>query len=174
MTIEHSLRGANPLGGEAQRGEQQQLFSLPQTEYTSDDFWTPKWIFDAMGVEFDLDVACPPGGPKHTPTKNYYTQQDDGLSSPWYGRVFMNPPFSKATPWMVKFLDHGNGIGIGVASKSRWFGRLWNEIDGLVFLPSDLKYDAPNGGEHGIFMPSMIFACGKDNVEAIAKLGRVR
>ena len=23
---------------------------------TSDDYYTPKWIFDAIGLEFDLDV----------------------------------------------------------------------------------------------------------------------
>ncbi len=174
MTIEHSLRGASPLGGEAQRGEQPQLFNLPQTSYTSDDYWTPKWIFDTMGVEFDLDVACPPNGPAHTPTTNYYTKQDDGLTSPWYGNVFMNPPFSKPQPWIMRFLEHANGIGICVASKSRWFDHLWQHVDGIVFLPSNLKYESPNEKNGSIFMPSVIFACGTANLNAIAALGRVR
>jgi hypothetical protein len=28
----------------------------------SDEQYTPKWIFDALGVEFDLDVCAPQGG----------------------------------------------------------------------------------------------------------------
>jgi hypothetical protein len=29
---------------------------------TSDDYYTPPFIFEALGVEFDLDVSAPPGG----------------------------------------------------------------------------------------------------------------
>jgi hypothetical protein len=39
---------------------QEALFSMPQESFTTDDYWTPKWIFDALKVQFDLDVACPP------------------------------------------------------------------------------------------------------------------
>jgi hypothetical protein len=34
---------------------------------TSDDCYTPRWVFDAMGLRFDLDVAAPVGGPWHVP-----------------------------------------------------------------------------------------------------------
>ena len=74
---------------------QLRLFELPQTEYTSDDYWTPKWIFDALAITFDLDVASPPQGPANTPCRAYFTQADDGLAQDWHGTVFMNPPFSK-------------------------------------------------------------------------------
>ena len=29
------------------------------SKMTSDDCYTPRWVFDAMGLEFDLDVAAP-------------------------------------------------------------------------------------------------------------------
>jgi hypothetical protein len=81
---------------------QERLFSVRQENYTSNDYWTPKWIFDALGLEFDLDVACPPEGPMFTPCKNFFTQETDGLLAEWYGTVFMNPPFSELTPWVDK------------------------------------------------------------------------
>jgi hypothetical protein len=54
---------------------QERLFTVRQEQYTSDDYWTPKWIFDALGLEFDLDVASPPEGPMHTPCKAFYDQE---------------------------------------------------------------------------------------------------
>jgi phage N-6-adenine-methyltransferase len=178
MNIEHTHRSANPpLGGAAGWGEhteQLQMFPTPQTEYTSDDYWTPRWIFEILDLTFDLDVASPPDGPKNTPCLSYYTQETNGLTSPWYGRVFMNPPFSKPQPWIMRFLDHANGVGITSASKAKWFDYLWRQVEGIVFLPATLKYESPTQTNGSIFMPSVIFACGKENLQAIAKLGRVR
>ena len=165
-------RGANPLGGEAQTGgymDQLKLFDEPQREYTSDDYWTPKWVFDTLGIEFDLDVACPPEGPAHTPCKRFYTQADDGLIAPWEGCVWMNPPFSKPQKWVQKFIDHGNGIALTPMAKSRWFNQLWEVAHGVIPLPSNMKFV-----QGGIFMPVMLSAFGDKCVDAIANIGRVR
>ena len=61
---------------------QNKLFALPQTQFTSDDHYTPKFVFDRLNLNFDLDVAAPPNGPPFVPCKNYLTQLDDGLSAP--------------------------------------------------------------------------------------------
>lgn len=52
------------------------LFALPSDVFkvTSDDCYTPRWVFDAMGLEFDLDVAAPNGGPWHVPAKLRHTK----------------------------------------------------------------------------------------------------
>lgn len=148
---------------------QDTLFPMPQTGTTSDDYWTPKWVFDALGIEFDLDVACPPGGPPHTPAKAWYTQETDGLASPWWGRVWMNPPYSKPTPWVHKFLQHANGICLLPMAKSKWFNELWDAANGITVMQPNLKFD-----QGPIFMPAILAAMGDDNVTAIAKIGRVR
>lgn len=144
---------------------------MPQETRTSDDYWTPKWVFDALGLEFDLDVACPPEGPPHTPASAFYTQETDGLASPWWGTVWMNPPFSNMSPWVHKFIEHQNGIALVISSKSKWFRRLWDDADGLVFLPPNMKFD-----QGAIFMPTFLAAYGDQCVEALTKsgLGRVR
>ena len=79
------------------------------------EWYTPKFIFDALRLEFDLDPAHPGIGAAHccVPAKRIYTRQDDGLAQPLVGLVFMNPPFGPRrgqVPWMRKFFAHGNGV----------------------------------------------------------------
>lgn len=150
---------------------QLRLFDLPQTEYTSDDYWTPKWIFDALNLTFDLDVACPPQGSVHTPCCAYFTQQDDGLQQEWHGLVFMNPPYSKPAPWVDKFIEHSNGIALLPTSKGKWFNKIWNTADAILALPHDLKFD-----QGAIYMPTVLVAMGKTSTEALkqSNIGRVR
>lgn len=154
---------------------QLRLFDQPQTEFTSDDWYTPKSLFDALGVTFDLDVACPPGGPPNTPCRRYYTQADDGLASPWDGLVWMNPPYSKPAPWVTKFLDHGNGICLTGWSKSKWCERLWTEADAVIYIQK-LLFDRPDGSRAGIFMPLVLAGIGDQAAEALQRsnLGKVR
>jgi phage N-6-adenine-methyltransferase len=106
---------------------QEPLFPIPQQSRTSDDYYTPKWLFDALGIEFDIDVASPPEGPWHTPCERFYTQADDGLSQPWHGTVWMNPPYSNPKPWVAKWLEHENGCALVPFIKSKWFQTLWDD-----------------------------------------------
>ena len=149
--------------------DQLALFGTPQTGRTSDDYWTPTYLFDLMGVQFDLDVACPPGGAPWVPADAYYDQETDGLRSPWWGRVWMNPPYSQATPWVHKFLEHGNGIALLPTAKSRWYNVLWDSQAALVPLPSSFRF-----AQGTIFLPTVLAALGDDNVQAITRVGRAR
>ena len=45
---------------------------------TTDDHYTPAFIFQALKLEFDIDVAAPVGGVAWIPAKKYYTLIDDG------------------------------------------------------------------------------------------------
>ena len=150
---------------------QEALFPMPQTELTSDDYWTPRWLFDALGLEFDLDVACPPEGAPNTPCKAFYTQETDGLASPWSGTVWMNPPFSKTTPWVNKFMEHRNGICLVPFAKSAWANRLWDDAEAIIMMPSTFKFQ-----QGSIFIQTMLAAYGDKCVEALTRsgLGKVR
>ena len=141
---------------------------------TSDDYYTPKWIFEALGLEFDTDPAQPIGGCSWIPVKRYYTILDDGLAQEWVGRVWCNPPYSQPYKWINKFIDHGNGIMLVTFAKSKAFQRLWEECDGIAVPPIHMKFMTPGGNEKGIFMPVALFAMGKDNVDALKAFGRVR
>jgi len=154
----------------ASGGEQQPLFGVPQTAKTSNDYYTPKWVFDRMGIEFDLDVAAPPGGVSWIPAKRFYTMEDDGLAQTWAGRVWMNPPYSHNTPWARKFIDHANGVCLMPFAKSQWFIDMWSEADGIVVC-RDGFFDFVGGS---IFMAVFFAAFGDECVEAIARIGTVR
>ena len=149
--------------------EQDTLFPMPQTASTSDDYWTPAWIFERLGLEFDLDVACPPDGPPHTPAKAWYTQQTNGLTSPWFGRVWMNPPYSSTGKWANKFIAHRNGVCLVPFTKAYWFEELWNTADALALPPIHMKFD-----QGAIFMPVVLAAYGEENAQALHNFGRVR
>ena len=105
---------------------------------TSDDYYTPKWVFDALGVEFDLDVASPVGGISWIPAKKYFTQYDDGLVQDWAGkRVWMNPPYSKPQPWINKWLKNGNGLALVPASNGAWLQNMWENAGGITIMPAN-------------------------------------
>lgn len=142
----------------------------------SDEHYTPKWIFDKLEIEFDLDVSAPEGGVPWIPAKNHYTEAQNGLEMPWFGNVWMNPPYSKVTPWVDKFLENNNGICLLVVSRSKWFKKLWLAADGILPSPPDLKFERPDGIKPaGISYQTFMFALGKENAEALKKLeGRVR
>jgi len=152
---------------------QQNLFGHQQQEVSSNDFYTPPWIFEAMGLEFDLDVASPPQGVPWIPAKRFYTQLDDGLTSPWNGRIWMNPPFKKVTPWVEKFIDHGNGVTLLPLAKSKFTDLIMMHSEAMVVLPAYMKFTSPFYSLGMIRFVCALFAIGDENVEAISKVGRM-
>jgi hypothetical protein len=129
----------------------------------SDDWYTPREIFDALGLVFDLD-PCSPGPGHWVPARKIYTEQDDGLHHPWEGLVFMNPPFGGRNghvPWLRKFLEHANGIAIVRAyTSSAWFHRWAIKAEMMLFPRGKTKFVRPDGSigrapGHGIVLLDM-------------------
>lgn len=145
------------------------LFAAPQTQQTSDDHYTPAWVFERMGLEFDLDVCSPPGGVPWVPAARHLTMEDDGLTTPWEGRVWMNPPYSKATAWVTKFIAHRNGVCLVPHAKSAWHITLLATADATA---EPERYFDFTGGS--IPYPVFFAAFGAECVEAIGRLGVVR
>lgn len=143
---------------------------------TNDDIWTPKYIFDALNVDFDLDV-CSSELKTYVPSKQKYTEKMNGLIQPWKGRIWMNPPYSKTSPWVDRFLEHKNGLCLVQVSKGKWFLKLWCHPEvAMVLMPHNFKFAKPDGQMHEIFMPVALCAIGNENIQALkdSKLGYVR
>jgi len=143
----------------------------------SDEQYTPRWIFEALNVEFDLDVCAPEGGIDWIPAKKHYSLKDDALTQNWEGFVWMNPPYSEGKVWHEKFAAHGNGICLVPMAKSLWFQEMWNrsEISLLVIKPN-VKFVLPNGKTNQIFMPVILASMGSKGRQALidSNLGKVR
>lgn len=69
---------------------------------------TPKYILDHVG-KFDLDPCAAVNQPWPT-AKIHLTE--GGLEYPWFGRVWLNPPFHRYErgKWMKKMSEHNDGI----------------------------------------------------------------
>lgn len=129
----------------------------------SDDWYTPPEIFNALGLVFDLDPCSP--GPSHwVPALQIYTKADDGLSLPWHGLVWMNPPFGGRrghVPWLKKFLAHGNGIGLVRAYTSAdWFHEHAVRAQTMLFPRGKTQFIRPDGSigkspGHGVVLLGM-------------------
>lgn len=135
-------------------------------EISSDECYTPASIFETLGLEFDLDpCSCPPEY-SNVPAKTMWTIDDDGLSQDWFGRVWMNPPFSKPDPWVTKFIENGNGVALlPVSNGAKWVYRLW-DTDSYC-LPWHGSFDRPDGSKYGIPYCLLLWAMGDECVEAL-------
>lgn len=69
--------------------------SFEKSKNSTDEWYTPKEIIDALG-EFDLD-SCAPMRPLWRTARVMYNKEQDGLKQKWEGRVWLNPPYSRPT-----------------------------------------------------------------------------
>ena len=150
------------------------LFGKEQEVSTPDDYYTPPWIFETMGLRFDLDVSAPPGGVEWIPARRFLTMKDDGLNTPWEGRVWMNPPYSNPTPWVRKFLEHGRGVALLPTTRGRWWYSLWNDPRTIMVpTPYNMKFHRGSESKSIVFNTSL-WAIGEEEQAAILKIGRGR
>ena len=140
---------------------------------SNDECYTPGWVFDGLGIRFDLDVCSPIGGTGLVPADRYYSEEDDGLTSQWFGLVWMNPPYSKPTPWIDKFIGHSNGLCLVPTSKAKWFKNIWDVADGVALMPTNMKF-LNNGKNYSIQFQTIIFAMGDQAVAALNRLNTSR
>lgn len=112
----------------------------------SDEWYTPKHVFDALGCEFDLDVAHPKDFTTFVPARRFITE--DSLAACWSGFVWMNPPFGGRNglePWLEKFFRHGSGIAlVPDRTSAPWFREAWEKSDLVLFTPK-LRFHRPDG-----------------------------
>ena len=141
---------------------------------TSDEHYTPKFIFDDLGLVFDLDVAAPIQN-SHVPALHKFDINENGLKQQWFGNVWMNPPYSKPTPWVEKFIDHKQGIALLPVTRGRWWDKLWQEADAIMPLAYNVQFDRPDGLKaRPIVFRTCLYAFGQINVEALHKFNKAR
>lgn len=142
----------------------------------SDEWLTPPEIIEALGP-FDLDPATPPVMPWLT-AAHRYTAADNGLLREWYGRVWLNPPFSKGLigPFMKRMAEHNHGTAlVNARTDTIWFTRsVWQVATAVLFIYQRVKF-VPVGGrelarQHGRGAAALI-AYGAQDADRLADSG---
>jgi hypothetical protein len=113
----------------------------------TDEWYTPKYIFDALGCKFDVDVAAPiDRACTYVPADEFISS--DSLENKWAGFIWMNPPFggrNGLVPWLNKFFDHGHGIALTPDRTSApWFRDAFKRCDAVMFIPK-VRFIKPDG-----------------------------
>lgn len=141
------------------------------------EWLTPPELIKALG-DFDLDPCSPVKRPWDT-AKTHFTIEDDGLSKPWFGRVWLNPPYDdKAEIWLKRLADHRNGIALIFArTDTRSFhDYVWGRADAVLFIKGRVQFYTVDGiRRRANGAPSVLAAYGESNVEslqAIASRGK--
>jgi transcriptional regulator with XRE-family HTH domain len=84
------------------------LYSHAGNSSTHHGWETPKEVLEPLYNvfgDFDLDPCSPCSNSRTAPVraKVHYTETDDGLSLPWFGTLYMNPPYGRGIHhWTAK------------------------------------------------------------------------
>lgn len=140
----------------------------------SDEWYTPKYVFDALGLWFDTDVASPGANiVPYIPAVIHITE--NSLDKNWFGRVWMNPPFGGQgayQDWAEKFIEHGRGVALCPSrTGTKWFVNFVSKADGVLFWSPRIKYynpSKPNASSPGF--ASVLVAKGEQETRALKKL----
>ncbi len=146
----------------------------PMFSSNTGDWYTPPEIVEAVRELFgiiDLDPCSNSHEAPNVPALVHFTREDDGLSRPWFGRVYLNPPYGKGIgPWIEKVREeHEAGrvtaavVLVKAATDTRWF-RVLSERYPRCEVAGRLKF---SGCKNPAPFPSVLFYLG-DEVQRFA------
>jgi hypothetical protein len=131
---------------EGEKIDRKAIKALAYGHDEGDEWFTPKWLFDSLGLSFDMDV-CAPADLTYvtTPANKYFNEADDGLSQKWKGLVWCNPPYSFPEPWALKCIEHGNGLLLThIPMNAEWCSMVWQACDGIRLFQA-IEFVRPDG-----------------------------
>lgn len=138
----------------------------------TDEWLTPPEILRVLGP-FDLDPCSPIVRPWEMAAV-HYTVGEDGLSRPWFGRVWLNPPYGPNTGrWLQRISEHGNGIALVFArtETEMFHDWVWARADGLLFFRGRLHFHLVTGerAPNNAGGPSVLVAYGLANADRLRR-----
>jgi hypothetical protein len=133
-----------------------------------DEWLTPPEILKALGP-FDLDPCAPIDRPWPMAAE-HFTVEDNGLQKPWYGRVWLNPPYGPPPmvgPWLRRMVAHDRGTLLTFARTETelFFETIWPRASAILFLHGRLYFHHVDGrrAAANAGAPSVLIAYGKQD-----------
>jgi len=141
----------------------------------TDTWFTPPAIIDALGGvdSFDLDPCSLEFRPWPT-ARRHIGPESNGLTQPWDGRVWLNPPYSieLLTRFLGRMAAHGCGTALIFArTETDPFHRfVWQAATGLLFLRGRLNFHLADGRRAvaNSGAPSVLISYGCDDRDILA------
>lgn len=145
------------------------------SKHKSVEWYTPKWIFDELGIPFDLDPSSPHDMSTNVPATLKYTVFDDGLKKPWIGRVWMNPPYGAETyQWIQRMVEHGNGIALVFSrTDAAWCQEAMRNASAMLFIAGRIEFVPGKENQHKksrCGAGTVMFAFGAECATALKRL----
>ena len=122
------------------------------------DFYSPDALVEAARAVFDGTIDCDPASSaaanERIKATTFYTIYENGLTRPWRGTIWLNPPYSTWGPWAAKLVaeyDVGNvEAAIALAetrvTTARYFARLVAKSAAILKMKGRLKFWGPVAG----------------------------
>ena len=126
----------------------------------TDNWATPQDFFDELNAEFHFDLDACADKINHKCDK-YYTKEQDGLTMPWKGIVWCNPPYGREIgKWVRKALFASVGgatvvMLIPARTDTKWFHDYIYKRDNVEirFVKGRLKF---GNSKNSAPFPSMV------------------
>lgn len=153
-TANYRLKRWGPVGGAREyryhnNVKPHRYFNATDLESARYEWFTPPKVFQALQVEFDMDPASPGrNAVPWIPAKKHLTKADDGLTTPWEGFVWLNPPYglhNGMQKWIDRFVEHRNGVILLPGyTYTQWFQDFVTKVDCILFPLFKLYFINPD------------------------------
>lgn len=133
------------------------------------EWYTPAGIIEKVVAtlgHIDVDPCAESHRVKNIPAKTHYTEKQDGLSRPWPGRVFVNPPYNDIGTWAEKLREEFDAertemaLVLGPARTDRPWFRLLAEESPFCLVTGRLRFTGPEYDGNTAPFPSAMFSLG--------------
>lgn len=121
----------------------------------NNEWYTPQYIIDAarktMG-KIDLDPASSDIANRTVRATTYYSKDDDGLSKPWFGNIWLNPPYAKeligkfASAIKNRCNDYDQAIIlVNNGTETEWFHDISSVASAICLVKKRIRFLDING-----------------------------